>query len=586
MPVKVLLTTLNAKFIHSALALYSLRNSCLEVCPGVAVREYTINNEPLAVLGDICRDRPDIVGLACYIWNIDAVLGLAALLRKVLPAAVIVLGGPEVTYDPEAVMTANPSVDFIVLGEGEETLAALLGAIRDGRSPAGIPGLAWRRDGTVVAGSPQTVRDLAALPFAYDEADLAALRDRIIYYETSRGCPYSCSYCLSGGAGGVRFLPVGRVLDELAFFIAHGVRQVKFVDRTFNARRDHYMPILAYLAAQDTPANFHCEIAADLLDDDAIALISCAPPGRFQFEIGVQSTNPATLAAICRKNDWSRLAAGVDALRAAGNSHLHLDLIVGLPYEDYQSLGRSFNAIYALRPHMLQIGFLKLLKGSAVRDRAGEHGYVFMDRAPYEVLANKYISYADIRRLKILEEMFNQIYNAGRLSSTLAWLIDAWGGDAFACYEQLAAYWERHDLHLLAHSGRTIVRHLDAFCREARPHLAADCREFLRFDALGRDSDAGRPDFLPRDGNEREEAKNAFWRDEATVRRYLPAYAFTSWRDVKKNYHLETFPLDIPAWLTGGELRRQATVVLFSRRAGDPPWQTVAADDFPRGREP
>jgi hypothetical protein len=269
----------------------------------------------------------------------------------------------------------------------------------------------------------------------------------------------------------------------------------------------------------------------------------------------------------------------------AGKSHLHLDLIVGLPHENHQSFGRSFNAVYALRPHMLQIGFLKLLKGSAIRAQAADHGYIFMDRAPYEVLANKYIAYTEIRRLKILEEMFNQLYNSGRLSATLAWLVTAWEGDAFSLYQEIAAYWEKHDHHLNAHSGKSLVRHLDAFCRETRPELAADCRQFLKFDALGRESDASRPDFLPWDGGELDEAKTAFWRDEAVVRCYLPAYAFTSWREVKKNYHLETFPLDIPAWLAGGLLRRQATAVLFSRRESDPPWQAVAADDFLRGRE-
>ncbi len=583
---KVLLTTLNAKFIHSALALYSLRRRCLAVCPDIAVREYTINNEPLTVLGDIYRARPDVVGLACYIWNIDAILDLAALLKKVLPAATVVLGGPEVSYDPEEVMAANPAVDYVVQGEGEETLAALLAALRDGRPPADIAGLAWRRDGMIFAGVPRAVGDLAALPFAYDADDMAALKGRIIYYETSRGCPYSCSYCLSGAAGGVRYLPVERVLAELAFFIAHGVKQVKFVDRTFNACRDHYRPILEYLAAQDTTANFHCEIAADLLDDEVLALLATAPPGRFQFEIGIQSTNRETLAAICRKNDWPRIAAGVNALRAAGKSHLHLDLIVGLPHEDYRRFGQSFDAVYALRPDMLQLGFLKLLKGSAIRRQAGDHGYIFMDRAPYEVLANDYMSYAEVRRLKIFEEMFNQVYNGGRLPATLAWLTAAWEGGAFAFYEALAAYWEKNDLHLVAHGGKSLARYLADFCREARPALAGDCRQFLKFDYLDRERDAGRPEYLPWDGGDWEEAKNAFWRDEDAVRRYLPAYAFTSWREVKKNYQLETFLFDIPAWLAGGEIRRQATAVLFSRRAGDPPWQTVADHDFPRGREP
>jgi radical SAM superfamily enzyme YgiQ (UPF0313 family) len=582
--VQVLLTTLNAKYIHSALALYSLRSYCRQVCPDIAVREYTVNNEMLAILGDIYRACPDVLGLACYIWNIDATLTLAGLVRKVLPATVIVLGGPEVSYDPARVMEENPAVDYIVQGEGEETLTSLLVALESGRQPEGIPGLTYRSGGAITAGSPQVIGDLASVPFPYEEADMAGLQGRIIYYESSRGCPYSCQYCLSGATAGVRFLPVPRVLNELAFFIAHGVKQVKFVDRTFNARRDHYLPILEYLAAQETYTNFHLEIAADLLDADVLAVLKGAPPGRFQLEIGVQSTNDTTLTEIRRRNDWSRIVANVGALRAAGNIHLHLDLIAGLPHEDYRRFGQSFNDVYALKPHMLQLGFLKLLRGSGIRRTAGEHGYVFMDGAPYEVLANNYISYGEIRKLKILEEMFNQLYNSGRFPATLDWLTAATGGDAFALYEAISGYWEKHDLHLVAPGGKSLARNLDGFCQDAFPAQAAICRQFLKFDALSSDRDAGRPEFLPWDGAEWDEAKSAFWRDEPTVRRYLPDYAFTSWREVRKKHHIEVFDLDIPAWLTDGRLTHRPTVVLFSRSGGTPPWQTVEPGDFLKGR--
>lgn len=574
---KTVLATLNAKYVHSSLALYSLRRYCRTACPGVdiAVREYTINNEILPILGDIWRERPAVVGLACYIWNIDATLALAALVKKVLPATSVVLGGPEVSADPAEILHSQPAVDYIVRGEGEETLAALLNALRDGRAPDGIPGLAWRRGGEVVAGCPRAVSDLATLPFAYDNADMDALTGRIVYYESSRGCPYSCSYCLSGAAGGVRSLPLARVFADLAFLIAHGVKQVKFVDRTFNARKDHYLPILRFLAGRDTAANFHLEIAADLLDGEALDILCAAPPGRFQCEIGVQSTNPATLAEIRRHNDWPRIVAVVGALRDAGATHLHLDLIAGLPHEDYASFARSFNAVHALRPHMLQLGFLKLLKGSGIRDKAAGHGYVFMDGAPYEVLSNNYLTYGEIRRLKIIEELFNQVYNSGRFATTLQWLAAGWGGDAFRLYEDMAAWWEERDLHLVAHAAKTVHRFIGDFCRDARPDLAADCVQFQKFDAIVHG--------LPWDGETHEATKTAFWRDEATVDKYLPGYTFTSWREVKRNHHLEVFDLDIPAWLASGDLVRRPTAVLFSRRPGDPPWQTVAAADFPAG---
>ncbi|MDT8900471.1 B12-binding domain-containing radical SAM protein [Anaeroselena agilis] len=583
MSVQVLLATLNAKYVHSALALYSLRRYCRQVCPDIAVREYTVNNELLVILGELYREKPDVLGLACYIWNIDATLELAGLVRKVLPATVIVLGGPEVSYDPAGIMETNDAVDYIVQGEGEETLAALLAALAEGRVPRETPGLAFRSDGAVMAGFPQVVRDLKTIPFPYDDDDMAGLRGRIVYYESSRGCPYSCQYCLSSATAGVRFLPVERVLDELAFFIAQGVKQIKFVDRTFNARREHYLPIIEFLAAQDTSTNFHLEIAADLLDDDVLAVLKTAPPGRFQLEIGVQSTNEDTLTAITRRNDWPRIVANVGSLRAAGNIHLHLDLIAGLPYEDYRRFGQSFNDVYSLKPHMLQLGFLKLLKGSGMRRTADDHGYAFMDCAPYEVLANKYISYGEIRKLKIFEEMFNQLYNSGRFPATLDWFVATSGG-AFALYEAIAAYWEKHDLHLIAPGARGLARHLDGFCREAFPEQTAICRQFLKFDTLGSDRDSGRPDFLPWDGADREEAKSAFWRDEAAVRRYLPGYVFTSWREVRNNHHIEFFDIDIPAWLDDGWFVKRPTAVLFTRSRGTPSWQKVEPGDLLKGR--
>ncbi len=578
--VKVVLTTLNAKYIHSSLALRSLAASCRQDGLDITVKEYTINNELLTILGDLWREKPSVVGLACYIWNTDLTLALVRLLKKVLPATTVVLGGPEVSYDSRQLMADNPEVDYIILGEGEETLAALLAALAVGKPVTGIAGLAWRNGG-IHASQPRVVASLDSLPFAYRDADMAELKDKIIYYETSRGCPFACRYCLSGATTGVRFLSGERVRRELAFFIAHGVKQVKFVDRTFNAKKAHYLPILHFLASRDTATNFHFEIAADLLDEAVLAFLRTVPPGRFQFEIGVQSTNPATLDAIERKNDWPRIVAGVGGLRAGGNSHLHLDLIAGLPYEDYRRFGESFNDVYRLRPDMLQLGFLKLLKGSGIRRQAADHGYIFADAAPYEVLANNYLAYADIRRLKIIEEVLNQTYNSGRFTATLAWLVAAWQDDAFAFYEALAVYWEEGDLHMTAHSGKGLARILADFCRTVKPELAATVREFLKFDALLTDRGAVRPAFLPWDGEAWQAAKTAFWREEAIVRKYLPDYTFTSWRDVKNSFHLEIFACDIPEWLATGHMSQRPTVVLFAHHDPGRRYQKVTAGDFP-----
>ncbi len=578
---QVVLATLNAKFIHSSLALRYLKQYCRHVCPAITVKEYTINNELLYILGDIYRERPDVLGLACYIWNSEATLALARLVRKVLPDTVIVLGGPEVTYDADAVLQANAAVDYVIAGEGEEVLAALLGALRDGRPVEAIAGLARRGCDGIAAPAPQVVQRLDVLTFPYDEADIAGLKDKIIYYESSRGCPFACRYCLSSETAGVRFFDTDRVLDELAFFIRHDVKQVKFVDRTFNVRREHYWPVLRFLAAAECRTNFHFEIAADLLDDEVVAFLQDVPAGRFQFEIGVQSTCEPTLREISRQNDWPLIAKYVRALRSAGNIHLHLDLIAGLPFEDCRRFGQSFNDVYQLRPHMLQLGFLKLLKGSGLRRQAAEYGYQYMDGTPYEVLSNAYLTYGEIRQLKILEELFNQIYNSGRFGATLQWLVSVYRGKAFGLYSDFAAYWEEQGLQHMAHSSRALYRYIADFCTAVQPEAAQVCRSFLKFDALLAEQGALQPEFLPWNGQEWAEEKNGFWRDEARVRRYLPDYRFTSWRELKKHYYIEVFPINIPDYLAGpGEIRPERTAVLFSYRGPGAGYQTVAAADF------
>lgn len=583
---QVVLATLNAKFIHSSLALRYLQQCCRQVNPAITVKEYTINNELLYILGDIYRQRPDILGLACYIWNSEATLALAGLVKKVLPDTVIVLGGPEATYDAEAILRANAAVDYVVLGEGEEVFAALLAALRDGSPVGAIAGVGRRSGNGIEVGTAQVVEKLDKLPFPYDEADIAGLKDKIIYYESSRGCPFACGYCLSSATSGVRFFDLDRVLADLAFFIRHDVKQVKFVDRTFNARREHYWPLLRFLAAAECRTNFHFEIAADLLDDDVTAFLEGVPAGRFQFEIGVQSTHEVTLKEINRHNDWPRIVRHVKKLREAGNIHLHLDLIAGLPFEDYQQFGKSFDDVYRLRPHMLQLGFLKMLKGSGLRREAERYGYRYMDGAPYEVLANHYLTYGEIRRLKILEELFSQLYNSGRFAATLQWLVDGYQGKAFLLYNDLAACWEERGFQHMAHGSRALYRFIADFCTEERPETAAIWQSFLKFDVLMAEQGALRPEFLPWNGGDWAGEKDGFWRDEARVRNYLPEYRFTTWREIKKRYYIEVFPIHIPDYLAQkGEIRPELTAVLFSYDGGGAGYQTIAPADFwPEGR--
>ncbi|WP_425057829.1 hypothetical protein SCACP_23930 [Sporomusa carbonis] len=584
---KVLLSTLNAKYIHSSLALRYLAAYCRGPGYGITVREYTVNNGLLEILSDIYACQADIIGLACYIWNIEASLELARLIKKVRPGVVIVLGGPEVSYQPEDVLVNNIAVDYIVLGEGEQTFKVLLTALAEGKTVAGIDGLAYRRDGKIIAGQPQVVPKLDDIPFPYSQEEVALLKDKILYYESSRGCPFSCQYCLSGATSGVRFLSKERILSDLQFFVDHDIKQVKFVDRTFNARKEHYFPILKFLAAQNCRTNFHFEIAADIWDQEVLDFLQDVPHGRFQFEIGIQSTNEKTLAAIKRHNNWPRIVENVSRVRDYGNIHLHLDLIVGLPYEDQASFAKSFNNVYSLQPDMLQIGFLKLLKGSGIRENAARHGYVHMDTAPYEVLANSYLDYSQIRRLKILEEVFEQVYNSGRFKFSLPWLIAVTGNSPFEFYYKLAYYWEQQGYHLVAHSAKTLYKHLADFCTVFYLNVVTIYLEFLKFDALMSESGAVRPEFLPWNQTNQAasdlwaEYKTNFWRDSERVRQYLPDYVFTTWRDIKKSYHIEVFAVDIPAYLkNAGNLAHTEVAVLFVYRNNQTSYQVIKHDDF------
>lgn len=580
---KVLLSTLNAKFIHSSFALKYIETACRSICPEIKIKEYTINNELLTILSDIYREQPEVVGLACYIWNVDMTLKLAKLLKQVLPNVVIVLGGPEVSYDPRELMKEHEYVDYVVQGEGEETFKALLIALDAKQSLHGILGLTFREKDELIVGAPQVVADLNSIPFPYCDQDIEKLKDKIIYYESARGCPFSCKYCLSSATRGVRFFSLERVYQDLNFFIAHNVRQVKFVDRTFNARKEHYLPILRFLAAQNCRTNFHFEISADLLDEEVLEFLKDIPVGRFQFEIGIQSTYEPTLEKIDRDNNWPKIVEAVKRIVSYQNIHLHLDLIVGLPKESYAQFGRSFNDVYQLQPHMLQIGFLKLLKGAGIRENAEEYNYKFLDYAPYEVLSNDCLSYGDVRKLKIFEELFNQVYNAGRFKYTLQFLISLYKEDAFAFYHDLATYWEERELHLVAHSSKSLYKYVLDFCQLYYEKEVELVQEILKFDALVSEKGAVRPEILPWNKEVWAKEKGVFWSNKEEVRRYLPNYVFKTWRDVNKNYHIEVFSIDILEYVRSGNIVHIKMPILFSYDQENVTYQSLTHHDFWQG---
>ena len=483
----LVLAAINAKYIHSSLAVRSLASyAAVKAAAPVSVREFTINRDAEFIVLELFRMKPDVLFFACYIWNINLVRSIAQTLRAVMPNLRIVLGGPEASYDYD---TLFDIADIIVIGEGEETFARLVRHFTEGAPTlADIPGIAFRQDGAVHFTGHTTPLALADIPFAYQEADLPALQNRILYYESSRGCPFDCQYCLSSAGRGVRNLPLARVFDDLSFFLRHNVPQVKFVDRTFNCSPKRALAICRFLMDNDNGrTNFHFEIAAELLDAPLIDCFCTARRGLFQLEIGIQSTNAQTLADIHRQNDFAKISHAVHTINAAGRTHLHLDLIAGLPGEDYASFCQSFSDVYALAPQQLQLGFLKLLKGAGLRRDAVQFGIVYAPDAPYEVLYTGALPYTDVLRLKDVERVLDLFYNSGQFSQTLAYLT-ALHKSPFAFYEALADFWVSNNYHAVAHSRVTLYTLLHAFCETRYNVGLAYISDLLLYDLLATDN--------------------------------------------------------------------------------------------------
>lgn len=449
---KILLTAINAKYIHSNLALRNFIAYTSDCQEHLVLKEYTINHVPDRILQNIYRELPDVLCISCYIWNIAYVETLTEEFHKLLPNVPIWLGGPEVSFEAEAFLDTHPAVTGIMRGEGEDTFAALARHYIYG-SPEyfeDIPGLLFRRGKTVTYTGEPLPLALDNIPFCYDNA--ADLEHRIVYYESSRGCPFRCSYCLSSLEKTLRFRSLDLVKKELAFFVEQEIPQVKFVDRTFNCNHDHAMAIWHYIKEIDRgKTNFHFEVSADLLREDELALLQTLRPGLIQLEIGVQSTNPATIAEIHRQMDLPRLKEAVTRIRRWGNIHMHLDLIAGLPYEDYATFAKSFDEIFALAPSQLQLGFLKVLKGSYMYDHAVEYGILCHTHAPYEVLSTKWLGYDDMLRIKRMEEMLEVYYNSLQYALTMKLLMLIYPS-AFAFFQRLGDYYDKKGLFGCSHS--------------------------------------------------------------------------------------------------------------------------------------
>ena len=547
---KVLLTTLNSKFIHSSLALRYIRAYCRDKPYDLKVREFTINDSVDLVLGEIYKEAPDIAAFSCYIWNITETMALARRIKQVKEDTVIVLGGPEVSYDSLDIMKRNPFIDYIVRGEGEETFRELMEHIAEGRGAIeGIRGVTYRSGGSVVENKGrELIRNLDTIPFPYLPDD--GLKDRIAYYEASRGCPFRCRYCLSSTIRGVRFFPVDRVKRDLDCLIGWGVKQVKFVDRTFNCKSSFSREIFSYLIEKGGDINFHFEITADLLNAELIRLLHTAPPGLFQFEVGVQTTNPGVLKEINRKTRQDVLFQNVKEISRGGNIHQHLDLIAGLPGEDMTSFAKSFDDVYGLAPDMLQLGFLKLLKGSGIRERAQEYGYVFTAEPPYEVLSNKWMGFEDMRRLKLVEQVLEYYYNSHGFDNTIDYMISYTGRGAFAFFKDLSEYWEEKDLHLVRHRRKRLYSLLYEYCRVRLEAPAIMVNELLKLDFLLTEKTSVLP--VPINRIELPALKQRcfdFLGKPENIKVYLPGYEGFSSKQIYKLVHFEVFDSCISGYL-------------------------------------
>ena len=561
---RVLLTTLNSKFIHSNLALRYLKASLKHLPLTLIMDEFTINDHLERVVGDIYRHNPDIIALSCYIWNIRETLMVVESIKKVIPDSVVVLGGPEVSYDSVSLLEENTEVDVLVNGEGEITFPFLIERLMNNKPLDDVEGITYRKAGTIIENRDRTpLSDLDALPFPYEEG-FQDLDNRIVYYETTRGCPFQCQYCLSSINPGVRYLSLDRVRKDIKTFIDAGIPQVKLVDRTFNCNPKRARDIFRMIMEMGGNTNFHFEICGDLLDDETLDLLKDAPPGLFQFEIGVQSTRVETLEAIRRKTDFDKLSERVKILKGYRNIHLHLDLIAGLPGENYLSFQRSFNDVYKLKPDRLQLGFLKLLKGSGIRKDAEIWEYKYLSQPPYEVLENRDISYGEMLMLKDVEDLVERYYNTHRYTNSLEYLGQLFGGDYYALYEDFARYWRTKGYAGLSHS---LIRHYEIFIEYGLSIDGIDgeyFKDLIRLDYASQ----GKPSRYPKgidvvlDEEEKQWVRN-FFNNRDNILKYLPHLAQYTPSQISRMAHIEFFDYEVMRDKGADKVNRTPIAILF-----------------------
>ncbi len=540
---KILLTTLNAKFVHTSLALWSLYRFSRDDFPGLKFREFNINQDLAWVFGEIYSEKADVVAFSCNIWNIEQTLIITKRLKDLAPRTTIILGGPEVWAEPENILFRNPQLDLIVIGEGEYTFKEWLEHYTKGsKEVENICGVVFRKGESFIrTPARMPISDLNLLPFPYPE-DLSDFRQKLVYYETSRGCPNQCQYCLSANERGVRFLGLDRVKEEMLRFVNAEIAQVKLVDRSFNCDVKRAKEIWRFLLKHQGITNFHFEIVGDLVDDESIDILSSAPRGLFQFEIGVQSTNKETLRLISRRMDFEKLRGQVSRLQHKSRVFIHLDLIAGLPGEDYNSFARSFNDNLLIEPDRLQLGFLKLLKGSGLRERVAEFGYHYTEETPYEVLANNWITYEELWRLKTVEDLLERFYNSGRFKTTFKYLV-ARTDNPFGFFEEFAGWWKEQELDQKAHKVKDLYQFLLDFCQSRSSNVRV-IRNLLKYDLLLWERMVELPEWAGQFSPELKEISHRFWQKFENRERYLSEWAELEPREIQRKVLFAEFEIN------------------------------------------
>jgi anaerobic magnesium-protoporphyrin IX monomethyl ester cyclase len=562
---KIVLSTLNAKFIHTSLALRYLKAFCGDDF-NIDITEYTIKDPAMNIVSDLFQRQPDVIGFSCYIWNIEETITVISMLKKINPQLIIILGGPEVSYDTDYWMERLPQVDYIVMGEGEETFHHLLKEISGDRAFYSVFGTAYRKEGRVLINPPRPKLKLDDIPSPHRFAeDVPSLANRVVYFETSRGCPFSCQFCLSSIEVGVRYFDIDRTKNDILYLIASGAKLIKFVDRTFNIKRDYAMDIFEFLINNHQGCVFQFEITADIMRPEVLEyLAEHAPPGVFRFEIGVQSTNDLTNGLVKRRQNFAKLSRTVTMVKESGKIDQHLDLIAGLPEENYNSFRKTFNDVFELGPEELQLGFLKMLRGTGMRADAEKYGYMYMDNAPYEILGNDILPFSDLVRIKRVEDVLEKYWNSHRLDHTVNYLIREQFPSAFDFFQQFGDYWETQGWQKIGHQLEDLFTRLRAFLNHRGTQRMDVIEGLMKLDY-----------FL----NHKYKPRKIWWEftlNKAAQNDYLrrlvhnPEAVSTAYaelgigeKDIHKHVMIEVLPFRLDTYLETGELIADAEQLLI-----------------------